>query len=177
MGTRSVFQHRRRSHGRICSPEVTEMGSKRLWVTSGLLCRVWRRWCSEGLSSHRAQPARRWSGAVSHPRDVLAGWKILVPRESGKWQPQPSLFQRPGESGWRVPSALWGFNHSQGWKCSLQIRVVSHGAGPGCSTCCTAGRVCVFWEEGNKRKDVFAKDDIKKLCCKDELSKIRKLGN
>lgn len=41
----------------------------------------------------------------------------------------------------------------------------------------TAGRFCVFWEEGNTRKYICVKDDIKKLYCKDELFKIRELGN
>lgn len=101
-----------------------------------------------------------------------------MPRETGKWQPQASLFQHPDESGERVPSVLWGFNRSQGWQRSLQIRgLVFPSARPGGPAYGAAGRVCAFWEEGNKRKDIFAKDDIKKLYCKDELSKVRNLGN
>lgn len=107
---------------------------------------------------------------------MLDDWKILVPRETGKWQSHSSLFQHLDWSGQRVPSFFMGFNHSQGWQCSLQIRVFGiSSARSGYPVCDTVGQF--FWEDGNKGKDIFTKDDIKQLYCKHKLSKIRKWGN
>lgn len=71
-----------------------------------------------------ARPACRWASTDLPPWDVLAHRKILAPRETGKWQQLSSVFQHQDESGKRISSFLWGFNHSQGWQWSSQMRAV-----------------------------------------------------
>lgn len=123
-------------------------------------------------STASTQVVRRWP---SRPCDGQAGWKILVPRETGKPQLLSSLFQHQDDSGQKASSFLWGFNYSQGWQCSSQRLVF-----PGIRPHAWCYRVFFsFCKEGNKGKHIFAKSYIKKMHCsyKDKISGIRQLGN
>lgn len=154
MWTRSSFQCRRRSHGSICSPGVTEVGSKRLCVTSGLLCRVWKRWCLEGL-------AGRWATAstqVVQSRFPSSGWPgwLENPCAKGNWKVATTFFSlsTPGWIWLERLFIIWGFNPTQGWQCSLQVRVLGISQ---CKTrllCVWHCRVVLCFLGGEKYKEV-----------------------
>lgn len=107
-----------RSHGSICSLGVTEVGSKRLCVTSGLrLETLMPGGMCWPLSTASTQ-------VVQHhfPSSGCAGW-LENPCAKGNWKVAITFLSLSTSrwSGQRDPSFFMGFNHSQGWQCSLQF--------------------------------------------------------